>query len=311
MTRPHVDQTGGGGPDSGPSLAAARPIAAPPAPVDVASATAGDAELVRWNRRELDRLRVQNQELRTELVKRRRQVQRLRKKTESLRFLLRSLPRIAWKGLGRYVANFFAPSGSGGGGSRTPRYDENFNTTFTPYRAKVLHPHRPNRPRVLHVIGNFRTGGSARLVVDIFEHLEHRFRQDVLAARLPEPAHYEGMPVAEQQRFTDWKDAYARIERYEPEIIHVHYVANPDLAYGWYGWEWYSRTARARRHPATPRPRRGDARPRRWRPRSSTPTCARPEGSTRPSSERLLDARVDRLGRRMRRLAGLPRAEAD
>ncbi|MGG2024154.1 hypothetical protein AB1J88_29440 [Pseudomonas sp. S8] len=44
------------------------------------------------------------------------------------------------------------------------------------------------RPRVLHVIANFMTGGSSRLVVDIYEYLGVRFEQSILTSHAPIPA---------------------------------------------------------------------------------------------------------------------------
>jgi len=56
----------------------------------------------------------------------------------------------------------------------------NYNAEFKTYKAAILKKPVADRKRVLHVIVNFWTGGSARLVVDLIEHLGHVYEQKVL-----------------------------------------------------------------------------------------------------------------------------------
>ena len=79
------------------------------------------------------------------------------------------------------------------------------------------------RQRIVHVIGNFLTGGSSRLVMDLFERLGHLYEQEVVTQYNPVPPNYTGIPIHEfagnhaQEEFTDY------LRRYQPELIHVHY----------------------------------------------------------------------------------------
>jgi glycosyltransferase involved in cell wall biosynthesis len=99
------------------------------------------------------------------------------------------------------------------------------------YQAKMLVAPQIGRQRIVHVIGNFLTGGSSRLVTDLFERLGHLYEQEVATQYNPVPPNYTGIPIHEfagnraQEEFTDY------LRRYRPELIHVHYWEDP----AWYG----------------------------------------------------------------------------
>jgi glycosyltransferase involved in cell wall biosynthesis len=113
------------------------------------------------------------------------------------------------------------------------------------YCARQLHPSLPHRTRTLHFIANFVTGGSSRVVVDLIEHLGHRFDQSVVTAMLPSPAHYTGIDIIEHARFHDADEALAVLYTRRPELIHVHNVANPDSVHDVMEYEWYDQIFRA------------------------------------------------------------------
>lgn len=110
---------------------------------------------------------------------------------------------------------------------------------FQPYQVTFRHRPLAARPRVLHLIANFVTGGSARLVVDLIERLGHRFEQQVITAKLPDPPHYIGLDITEQARFRSAAHALTEIETSRPDLVHVHYVADPDAVYSVGDWNWY------------------------------------------------------------------------
>lgn len=45
------------------------------------------------------------------------------------------------------------------------------------------------------MIGNFRTAGSARLVVDLIERLRCRFEQEAVTGYIPDPLGYTGFKI--------------------------------------------------------------------------------------------------------------------
>ena len=98
------------------------------------------------------------------------------------------------------------------------------------YRATITAVPEGKRPRVVHVIGNFMTGGSSRLVVDLFEHLGHRYEQEVVTQYNPYPPNYTGIPIHEfktrqAQKFIVY------LSRFQPELVHIHY---------WEDKPWYA-----------------------------------------------------------------------
>ncbi|MEI2829306.1 glycosyltransferase [Pseudomonas mosselii] len=104
----------------------------------------------------------------------------------------------------------------------------------------VKQPKKPerNRPVVVHIIANFMTGGSSRLVVDIFEHLGNQYDQRVMTSYAPTPAAYIGIPI-DEIRFphdeTPFIEAFAEIR---PDFIHMHYWGDCDEP-------WYAKSVKA------------------------------------------------------------------
>ena len=104
------------------------------------------------------------------------------------------------------------------------------------YQVKILAAPQTARQRIVHVIANFITGGSSRLVVDLFEHLGHLYEQEVVTQYNPSPPNYTGIPIHEfagshaQEKFVDY------LNRYQPELIHIHY---------WEDTRWYGRMINA------------------------------------------------------------------
>ena len=98
--------------------------------------------------------------------------------------------------------------------------------TAPPYMVRMPEPEPGDRPLVVHVIANFMTGGSSRLVIDLIERLGSRYEQRVLTSYVPEPAAYVGprvdvLPLGAPQR------AFAA-PLADAKLIHVHYWGEGD-----------------------------------------------------------------------------------
>jgi len=97
-----------------------------------------------------------------------------------------------------------------------------------PYVVRVPAPCAGRRPRVVHVIANFMTGGSSRLVVDLVEGLGDRYDHRVLTSFVPDPVAFVGVPVAEiklhapESAFADYFREAA------PDLVHIHYWGSTD-----------------------------------------------------------------------------------
>lgn len=96
------------------------------------------------------------------------------------------------------------------------------------YIVRQEKPPLARRPRVLHVLANFMTGGSSQLVVDLYERLGHRYEQSVLTSFLPDPPAYEGIPVHEIRSRESAEPFLAYLREHRPDLIHVHYWGDVD-----------------------------------------------------------------------------------
>jgi len=104
-----------------------------------------------------------------------------------------------------------------------------------PFRAceiGILHPVETNRKKVVHAIANFMTGGSSRLVADLFERLGHRYDQEVITFFAPDPPAYRGIPVHDFSRLEKPGDVAAFLRDRQVSLVHLHYWGECDE--GWY-----------------------------------------------------------------------------
>jgi len=104
---------------------------------------------------------------------------------------------------------------------------------ITPYHARLLHSPNKYRKRIVHALGNFLTGGSSRLVVDLIEHLGHLYEQEIITCLKPEPSHYMGVVIHEFNYMENmFNNLILYFEKFNPDIIHIHYWGEKDE-------EWY------------------------------------------------------------------------
>jgi len=121
---------------------------------------------------------------------------------------------------------------------------DGLSATFRPYVVKVP-PARAGAPRVLHVIGNFYTGGSPRLVVDLIERLGDRYAQTVLTRDAPSPPAYVGAEIEVRPWLGTPGEALAAIERSKPDLVHVHYLGPAFSGIDVGDWQWFTNIMRA------------------------------------------------------------------
>ncbi len=95
-----------------------------------------------------------------------------------------------------------------------------------PYAVRMPEPERGHRPQVIHVICNFMTGGSSRLVIDLIEHLGQHYDQRVLTSFVPDPPAYVGPAVAVVP-LTASEHAFAK-QLAGADLVHVHYWGEGD-----------------------------------------------------------------------------------
>jgi glycosyltransferase involved in cell wall biosynthesis/ubiquinone/menaquinone biosynthesis C-methylase UbiE len=106
------------------------------------------------------------------------------------------------------------------------------------YIVKLPSKPEKNRPVVVHIIANFMTGGSSRLVVDIFEYLGNQYDQRVVTSYAPTPAAYIGIPIDEIRFPNDEAPFIEAFKEIRPDFIHMHYWGDCDEP-------WYAKSVRA------------------------------------------------------------------
>lgn len=97
---------------------------------------------------------------------------------------------------------------------------------------------KPDAPKVAHVIANFMTGGSSRLVVDLIEYLGNDYQQAIITSFIPDPPAYLGIDIEECRFPVDSAPFIEYFQRQLPDFIHVHYWGDVDEP-------WYAKAIEA------------------------------------------------------------------
>lgn len=105
------------------------------------------------------------------------------------------------------------------------------------YKVKVPLT-KPNAPKIAHVIANFMTGGSSRLVVDLVEYLGKDYEQVILTSYAPNPPAYIGLNIEEIRDPNDVTPFINYFKRIQPDFIHMHYWGDVDEP-------WYAKAVEA------------------------------------------------------------------
>ena len=105
-------------------------------------------------------------------------------------------------------------------------------SVFVAYKVHAFFPSQKNRPKVIHALANFMTGGSSRLVVDLFERLGHCYEQEVVTSYKSDPPSYVGLPIHEFPNRISPDEILDYFEKVQPSLVHVHYWGDVDKS--WY-----------------------------------------------------------------------------
>jgi len=106
---------------------------------------------------------------------------------------------------------------------RRPPVSEPIVSKASPYIVRERRSKRSGRARVVHAIGNFQTGGSSQLVVDLIENLGDEFEQEVVTGFLPSPEAYVGVRIREFRADGSSKALLEYLRSFDPKLLHVHY----------------------------------------------------------------------------------------
>jgi glycosyltransferase involved in cell wall biosynthesis/ubiquinone/menaquinone biosynthesis C-methylase UbiE len=97
-----------------------------------------------------------------------------------------------------------------------------------PYVIRLPVPRNAPRPRILHALANFMTGGSSRLVVDLVERLGADYEQRILTSFVPTPPGYVGAEIAVLSTDASEIDFVEALRVADPMLLHVHYWGDCD-----------------------------------------------------------------------------------
>lgn len=105
-------------------------------------------------------------------------------------------------------------------------------TDANTYQAQIIHPLNSERPKIIHAIANFFTGGSSRLIVDLVEHLGNKYDQEVVCCYIPDPLAYSGLVLHDFSGNVTEKNIESFLRKKKAQILHVHYWGEGDAP--WY-----------------------------------------------------------------------------
>ena len=111
-------------------------------------------------------------------------------------------------------------------------------TKVKSYHVRIIHPIQRQRPKIVHAIANLMTGGSSRLIVDLIEHLGHKYDQEVITYFIPTPPAYTGFTFHDFSGPVTAEDIEAFLRNKGASILHVHYWGECDKP-------WYNKVFKA------------------------------------------------------------------
>ncbi|AHJ96399.1 glycosyltransferase family 4 protein [Hymenobacter swuensis] len=110
------------------------------------------------------------------------------------------------------------------------------NPGFKPYQIQLNAPmDGRKRPKILHVIPYFVTGGSQQLVVDLIEGLSDEYEHEVALSAIHAEQGYVGVKVHDCSGMRDPAAFTALLQQVQPALVHVHYYGRWPYAF----WYWY------------------------------------------------------------------------
>lgn len=109
----------------------------------------------------------------------------------------------------------------------------------TLYTVNQRHPAiAGRRPRILHAIPNVFVGGSTQLIIDLFDHIGHKYEMHVMTSAFPPGGKHQGMIIHDLREPTTAEAIASLIKKFGADIVHVHYWGDVDTP-------WYEKVFRA------------------------------------------------------------------
>jgi glycosyltransferase involved in cell wall biosynthesis/predicted nucleic acid-binding Zn-ribbon protein len=126
------------------------------------------------------------------------------------------------------VGRAFRKATSEGPVSPGPANAEGDGPALTSYAIQLPEPMAGPRVHIVHVLANFMTGGSSRLVVDLIERLGGRFRHRVVTSFVPTPLAYVGAEVGVIGLEASDETIRKCLAQGNPDLVHIYYWGDCD-----------------------------------------------------------------------------------
>lgn len=107
-----------------------------------------------------------------------------------------------------------------------------FKIRPTLYRVKIKNTSNPLRFKVIHAIANTFVGGSTQLIIDLIEHIGHKYDMEVVTLALPRDGTHKGIVIHDFSHLNTSEEMAGFFRKAGADLLHIHYWGEKDTV--WY-----------------------------------------------------------------------------
>ncbi|HNT02590.1 MAG TPA: glycosyltransferase [Bacillota bacterium] len=91
------------------------------------------------------------------------------------------------------------------------------------YDVSIKNDILKERPKIIHAIPNTFVGGSTQLIVDLIEHLGHKYDMEIITAALPKEGMHKGMTIHDFSGAKSGEEVSEFLKSKNADLLHIHY----------------------------------------------------------------------------------------
>ncbi len=91
------------------------------------------------------------------------------------------------------------------------------------YDVRIKNKVQEERPKIIHAIPNTFVGGSTQLIIDLIEHLGHKYDMEIITAALPKEGKHKGMTIHDFSGVKSGEEVSDFLKRKNADLLHIHY----------------------------------------------------------------------------------------
>ena len=91
------------------------------------------------------------------------------------------------------------------------------------YDVNIKNKLLKKRPKIIHAIPNTFVGGSTQLIIDLIEHLGHKYDMEIITAALPREGRHKGMRIHDFSGVKSGEEISEFLKSKGADILHIHY----------------------------------------------------------------------------------------